>query len=717
MADPEVDKLRAELDKLRGEVTRLTEGIGDSPFPLWVDSIDVPNYAPATATATVTSGQGDPLRFALGEVLGWRFNPADPKGFVTALTQAFPLVKDESGHLTPKWTPRSYTVQTIEAGVGAITGAQASIYTRAKAILDQVLPLLDGLQPLDDNADVQDTAAISALIREELVELVNLLGAEGGPPPQRIDLLLKLLLAYDPARQDYTLSDPEKVGGQLGRLRDLYGLTGRSVNTIAEEMRLTNFFIIVNYVDTLLLSWHAQRTFFDRQGDDVFFGTQLVLIARALGCVAESVGEVRMALESVLIGAREQETLRLNTHPPMTVAELLTWIDEVASRKGLELIQSGGKDGVIFAFAPIVKQLARLAEEAVRGHQRKLPQAFRSRRVQRAWSELIEQLKTTAQLAGQIQRTPAPTISTVVPNTARQGAADVSVTIDGADFQSGATVKLAPSAALRKALGHTPDPLDSESVTHVSETQLDAVFDIPSDAPTGQWNMVVTNPDGRAGRAPFTITPSGGEVQPPPPQLTISKVEPAEAQQGHGQSSPVAVRISGSGFSQAKTKLIHVEGVEAKLGQVEAGSLQATFTILAGATPGLKDVYVTNEEGGRLTTAQLPRGFEIKAAPAGNTPVVRQVEPPAIEHQKHKDHVPVQLVISGEDFAPNAKVALEHARTGLTLYGKVLKSSAREIEAEFDHVCSAPDGDWRVRVINVGTRTSDALEFFRMTHK
>ncbi|MFL6208280.1 MAG: hypothetical protein ACJ74W_05485 [Pyrinomonadaceae bacterium] len=595
MADPEVDKLRAELDKLRGEVTRLTEGIGDSPFPLWVDSIDVPNYAPATATATVTSGQGDPLRFALGEVLGWRFNPADPKGFVTALTQAFPLVKDEAGHFTPKWTPRSYTVQTIEAGVGAITGAQASIYTRAKAILDQVLPLLDGLQPLDDNADAQDTAAISALIREELVELVNLLGAEGGPPPQRIDLLLKLLLEYDPARQDYTLSDPEQVGGQLGRLRDLYGLTGRSVNTIDEEVRLTNFFIIVNYVDTLLLSWHGQRTFFDRQGDDVFFGTQLVLIARALGCVAESVGEVKMALESVLIGAREQETLRLNTHPPMTVAELLTWVDEVASRKGLELIQSGGKDGVIFAFAPIVKQLARLAEEAVRGKQNKLPLAFRSRRVQRAWSELITQLQTTAQLAGQIQRTPAPTVNTVVPNTARQGAANVSVTIDGAEFQSGATVKLAPSAELSKALGQPPQPIASKSVTRVSETQLDAVFDIPPDALAGQWDVVVTNPDGRTskGRGLFAIAEAGAP--------NVISVGPSFALEKLGA---VPVVIIGENFTvQATVTLESADGKTIIPGKILPESRKVTPNVFAAlfdlskASAGEWVVRVTNPDG------------------------------------------------------------------------------------------------------------------------
>ena len=78
---------------------------------------------------------------AIRDVLSWRTKANDPKSFVMALNQSFKLTETE-GHTDFTWTPRSYTVQT---DMGAITGAQASIYTRAKVALDQSMPLLDGL--------------------------------------------------------------------------------------------------------------------------------------------------------------------------------------------------------------------------------------------------------------------------------------------------------------------------------------------------------------------------------------------------------------------------------------------------------------------------------------------------------------------------------------------------------------------------------------------
>ena len=121
------------------------------------------------------------------------------------------------------WTPRSYAVQV---DMTAITGAQASIYQRAKAALDQSLPLLDGLYALDPTADPQDTEATRTIVRSALVELVNELGMVGGPRPQRVDDYFDALLDYNPDHQDpLTLTEPDSVGGQLGRLRDRFGLT------------------------------------------------------------------------------------------------------------------------------------------------------------------------------------------------------------------------------------------------------------------------------------------------------------------------------------------------------------------------------------------------------------------------------------------------------------------------------------------------------------
>ena len=75
-------------------------------------------------------------------MLGWKLKDGDPKGFTGALTQSFTLAEVE-GHIESRWTPRTYAVQTDLSG--GITGAQASVYSRAKDALDQSLPLLDGL--------------------------------------------------------------------------------------------------------------------------------------------------------------------------------------------------------------------------------------------------------------------------------------------------------------------------------------------------------------------------------------------------------------------------------------------------------------------------------------------------------------------------------------------------------------------------------------------
>src|SRR5207237_6674124 len=116
-------------------------------------------------------------------------------------------------------------------------------------------------------------------------------------------------------------------------------------------------------------------------GVQPFFGTQMVLLSRALAVVGESVQEVNFTMDSVFLGPAERQTLQLNflspppfqqlfvpnvpSSPspvpttkrfpyffpaytsPLFVAELLDWIDRVASEEGPRLIQDAGKDGAV----------------------------------------------------------------------------------------------------------------------------------------------------------------------------------------------------------------------------------------------------------------------------------------------------------------------------------------------------------------------------------
>jgi len=155
----------------------LTEEVGFAPSPLAGRS-----GAPSGGRGGTSLGQT--VTQAVSDVLGWKIKPDDSKGFIGALNASF-TCSDVDGHTQCTWTPRTYAVQTDLSG--GITGAQASIYSRAHDALNQSLPLLDGLYPLDPEADAEDTAALKGVARSQLTELVNELGIAGGPRVSRVN--------------------------------------------------------------------------------------------------------------------------------------------------------------------------------------------------------------------------------------------------------------------------------------------------------------------------------------------------------------------------------------------------------------------------------------------------------------------------------------------------------------------------------------------------
>ena len=354
---------------------------------------------------------------AIRDVLSWRTKANDPKAFVAALNQSFDL-KEVEGHTEFTWTPRSYTVQT---DLGAVTGAQASIYTRAKVALDQSIPLLDGLYALLPEVAQEDIDSKREIVRSELTALVNEFGVEGGPRVPRVDQLFSLLLG-DPAP-----TDPEKVGGEIGDLGSRAGLQRKFVTTIADEQNLTNFIVLADYVIGLNQSWTAQKPFFARNGQNVepFFGTQMVLLSRALDVVAQSIQEACFTLNSVFLRAAERQSISLlfsgvTVNVPVKgtlqsfqfpigtsslfLGELLDWVDRAASDELPRLVRDSGKDA-IKSLTGIVDTLRKFVRAAVVPAQASpsLPPGYRTPRVQRALSELADQLDETFKLASQIK--------------------------------------------------------------------------------------------------------------------------------------------------------------------------------------------------------------------------------------------------------------------------------------------------------------------------
>jgi hypothetical protein len=400
--------------KIDENAKRATQAAEDAvAYPLMTEQVSIPPSSSYPSNSGSNSGGGSygggkmqigqTANQAIADVLGWKLNDNDPKAFVGALTQSFSLVEVE-GHIESTWTPRTYAVQTDLAG--GITGAQASMYTRAQDALQSSLPLLDGLYALNPDSDADMVSALKDIVSSQFTELVNELGYAGGPRISRVGQYFQLLLGQPTASSSSPIvSDPDSIRGTLGRLRDELQLQSFShyVNTVEDEQDITNYRILSDYLTSLAQSWVNNVGFFGLDTKKAFLGSQLVLLSRQLSVIGETVGEVRFALDSVFIGPSERQTLQLefaSGDPAMFIEDLLSWAESFAKDEGPQLIQNAGKLGVGDGFLPVVNTLTTLVTGARHPtNEKNLPDGYRTIRVKHALQDLEDQLKELARLA------------------------------------------------------------------------------------------------------------------------------------------------------------------------------------------------------------------------------------------------------------------------------------------------------------------------------
>jgi hypothetical protein len=395
---------RANLSGIRGSVDDI------STYPVFTQDFSFAGGMPSLgAGGSAPTSLSMMAQRALSDVLGRRPRLDDPKSFVAALTQSFSC-KEVEGHTECTWIQRGAAGLT-ELG-GSITGAQASMYQRAKVAYDNAKPLVDSLTPLRTDPDLEAIEAVRSIVSTEFQELVNELGFEGGPRVSRVDDLLNILL-----HQNFALASPSTGqildpananlllaygAGETGHLGDQLGMTRDNVNSIQDEQNLTNFLVVRDYVNSLEASWLTFRPSF-LGGADNYLGTQLILLQRNLSVIAESVSEVSFAMDSVFLGQAERLTVRIefpaNISPPMYVADLLTWVETFATGEGTQIIQEGGKIGV----RAIVQPLQRLRDLVRHSDGRIRHPGARHPRVRRTLEELGSQLAEAARLAATVQ--------------------------------------------------------------------------------------------------------------------------------------------------------------------------------------------------------------------------------------------------------------------------------------------------------------------------
>jgi hypothetical protein len=393
----------------------LTEEVGYPPSP-----VSRPSGGQGPSTGGAQGGLGQVAARAIGEVLGWKASASDAKGFVGALTQSFSLIEVE-GRTESKWNPRSYTVQTDLAG--GITGAQASLYARAQVAQEKCLPLLDGLYALDPRADPEYVTALRGMAKSQIAEIVKQFGVV---PPSilRVNTYFHILLGVDrrhliPESRAMVETSPDLIGGTLGDIRKIYGIYFQHdhkdnplSNSIEDEQNITNFRVIADYMTSLLLTWLGNYEYFKLTMGraPAFLGTQLILISRQFNVIAETVNEVRFALDSVFIGPNERQQLLLEFHPidghhlpGMYLEDILTEIEGTVTDEGPRLIKDGGRIALYNNVLPVVKTLIDMIEGA---HHPKniheLPDAFRTPRVRRSLDDLRDQLNYLYTLADQV---------------------------------------------------------------------------------------------------------------------------------------------------------------------------------------------------------------------------------------------------------------------------------------------------------------------------
>jgi hypothetical protein len=587
----------------------ITRSVEDAvTYPILTQETTPPSSR-GPGTGSAAGGALSPNRVTrdlLRQILGWRYRADDSKGFLAALTKTFTLTEVE-GHTQWNFVPQNYTMQ---ADMGEITGAQASLYTRAKAAVDLSTPLLLGLTPLLPSVDIGDAEAMRSIVGQELPQLVDELGQPGGPRVQRVDSIFKLLIGPHP---DYR--DPEAVQGHLGQLADRFGLQRKWVNTIEDEQNLTNFLILVDYVNSLFQTWDAQRKYFDRGGKaEPYLGTQLVLVSQALDSVAEAVQSTYDAMDSVLIGAAERQTTELQFfhEPYLTAAELLSWTEDFSKNEGKQLVQDCGKDGVV-AFRSTINRLNYLmflaAKVSAAPRSGNLVHGFYTFRVQRSLQEIDQYLQLTQTESDKIRRREpddkpiltsmneplvldVTTAKPVWPSGASPTPIDgVQVTVNGKYIQPGAIMRLISKHDPSQGFQGVTNPNSIAPTPNARGTSILATFDLSS-APLymlpAHYTIVVVNPDGQTAWLDdwFSITAAASAASAGDP--VIRSVSPSRLRIATLKTNRTTLAIKGENLltqSEISISTLHpvVFGLAAPswTDTQEIGASEATLVIIS----------------------------------------------------------------------------------------------------------------------------------------
>ncbi len=275
--------------------------------------------------------------------------------------------------------------------------------------------------------------------------------------------------------------------------------------------------------------------------------------------------------------------------------------------------------------------------------------------------------------------TPGPIVTSTLPLSRDEGAVNQTVTINGSNFVSGATV----------AFSNSGIAIVSSTVT--GTTSITAVISIASNAPTGAGNVTVTNPDGGTGTGTDVFTVNG------PP--TVTSTSPSSRGQGAVSQT---ITINGTNFVSGASLAATFSNPGITVNStnfVNSTSITATITISGSASTGAGNVTVTNGDGTTVTGTNV---FTVNAAPT-----VTSTSPSS----RGQGAVSQTITINGSGFFSGASLAATFSNPGITVNSTNFVNST-SITANITISGSATTGAGNVTITNadagVGTGTTSS---------
>jgi len=255
-----------------------------------------------------------------------------------------------------------------------------------------------------------------------------------------------------------------------------------------------------------------------------------------------------------------------------------------------------------------------------------------------SWTDLGTALNSDAAIRVRTSTSvaPAPTVTGITPSSGVNTGTVHITNLAGTNFQSGATVKLTKSGQ---------SDINATNVTVVSPSQITCDFDLTG-AATGQWNVVVRNPDSQTGQLDNGFTVNASPTAP-----TVTGITPAS---GVNTGTVHITNLAGTNFQSGATVKLTKSGQSDIAGTsvtvVNSNTITCDFD-LTGAATGQWNVVVTNLDA---QSGMLSNGFTVSAPGGGETfiylPLVMRNWPPVPD-------TPVLNAISNPDGDGNYTVS------------------------------------------------------------